>query len=426
MLAMGRWLYSLCLYVALPGVLAFLWYRGLREPGYRAGVRQRFGHAPPAGASPVWVHAASVGEVLAAVPMVRRLMEQFPERAVLITTMTPTGADRVRDVFGDQVAHRYIPFDLPHMVSRFLNRMQPAILVIMETEVWPNLVHACARREVPVVLANARLSAKSAAGYARVAPLSLPAFDELDWIAAQAEPDARRFVEIGAKPSRVTVTGSIKYDVGIPETVRSEAAAQRAAFGDCRSVWIAASTHDGEDGPLLDAHQRLLAREPGALLVLVPRHPERFGAVARLIADKGLSVARRAAGEDPASAQVYLADTMGELLMLFGWADVAFIGGSLIERGGHNPLEAAAWSLPVLAGPHVFNFASVFEHLADEQAVRFVESTEALAVALEELVFDASARATLGARARAVVDANQGAVTRLVEGISSRLPAPAG
>ncbi|XOZ33349.1 lipid IV(A) 3-deoxy-D-manno-octulosonic acid transferase [Halomonadaceae bacterium KBTZ08] len=423
---MARWLYSLCLFLALPVVLAYFGGRALREPGYRGTLRQRFGRTESVGDRPLWIHAASVGEVLAAVPMVRRLMAQFPERSVLITTMTPTGADRVREVFGDQVAHRYIPYDLPHMVNRFLRRIEPAILVIMETEVWPNLVHGCAHRQVPVILANARLSEKSAAGYARVAPLSLPAFDELDWIAAQAEPDARRFVALGAKRARVTVTGSIKYDVSIPEAVCGEAAAQRSAFGENRLVWIAASTHEGEDGPLLDAHQRLLARDPEALLVLVPRHPERFGAVARLIADKGLTVARRAAGDDPAAAQVYLADTMGELLMLFGCADLAFIGGSFIERGGHNPLEAAAWSLPVLTGPHVFNFASIFEHLADEQAVRFVDSVDALAGTLEELARDASVRASLGKRARAVVDANQGAVTRLVEGISSRLPAPPG
>ena len=415
---MGRWLYSLCLYLALPGVLAFLGYRSLREPGYRAKLRQRFGHVEPDGANPIWVHAVSVGEVLAAVPMVRRLMARFPGHPVLITTMTPTGADRVRDVFGEQVAHRYVPYDLPHMVKRFLARVEPAILVIMETEVWPNLVNGCARRGIPVVLANARLSENSAAGYRRVGALIRPIFRSLDWVAAQSEADGRRFERLGVPRASVTVTGSIKYDLAIGDEVRAAAAALKERMGGQRPVWIAASTHDGEDAPVLAAHRRLLAQCPDALLVLVPRHPERFEAVARLVQEQGLALARRSTGDDPASAQVYLADSMGELLMLYGCADVAFIGGSLIERGGHNPLEAAAWSLPVITGPQVFNFISVFDHLAGQEAVRFVADGDELADALMALFEEAQVRHEIGQRARAVVDANQGAVARLVEGVS--------
>ena len=418
---MGRWLYSLCLYLALPAALAFLGYRSLREPGYRASLRQRFGHVSSDGDHPIWVHAVSVGEVLAAVPLVRLLMARFPERSVLITTMTPTGADRVRDVFGDEVAHRYVPYDLPHMVNRFLSRVQPSILIIMETEVWPNIVHACDDRSIPVILANARLSEKSATGYARFALLAQPPFHKLDWIAAQAQADAQRFVSLGARPERVTVTGSIKYDVSIDEEARAAAAGLRELIGSERPVWIAASTHEGEEGSVLDAHRRLLVQYPDALLVLVPRHPERFDAVARLVADQGLVTARRARGDDPAGAQVYLADTMGELMMLFGCAYAAFMGGSLIERGGHNPLEAAAWSLPVLSGPQVFNFASVYQQLSTEGGVSFVEGVDDLARELGGFFDHPQVRRDTGARARAVLDANQGALDQLYEGVCWRL-----
>lgn len=419
---MGRWLYSLCLYLALPGVLAFLGYRSLREPGYRTNLLQRFGRVKPDGELPIWVHAVSVGEVLAAVPMVKRLRAQFPEHPVLITTMTPTGADRVQDAFGDEVAHRYVPYDLPHMVERFLSRIRPSLLVIMETEVWPNLVLGCQRHGVPVVLANARLSQSSAAGYRRVGALIRPVFGAIDWIAAQSEADAKRFEALGARASALTVTGSVKYDLAISDATRNAARTLKTSLGADRPVWIAASTHEGEDAPVLEAHWRLLETHPEALLILVPRHRERFEAVARLTQEQGGTLARRASGDCAAEAQVYLADTMGELLMLFGCADVAFIGGSLIERGGHNPLEAAAWSLPVLTGRHVFNFTSVFDHLALEEAVWFIADSEALAEALLALFQDKDAGSAVGRRARNVVNANQGAVSRLVAGITERMP----
>ncbi len=420
---MARWLYSLLLTLLLPGILAFLWYRGSRDRRYRERWSERLGYGPVAEApGTLWVHAASVGEVIAATPVIRALLDQAPDRPLVVTTMTPTGAERVRAAFGNEVTHAYIPLDLPWMVSAFIRRLKPSGLVILETEVWPNLVHGCTRRGIPVILANARLSERSAAGYARVAPLALPAFRALDWIAAQAEADAQRFRALGVRSGQLSVTGSIKYDLSIPEEARAEAAALRAAFGAGRPVWIGASTHEGEDEQLLDAHQDLLARYPDALLVLVPRHPERFGDVARSVQGRNLTLARRSRSESAADAQVYLADTMGELLMLFGTADVAFIGGSLIQRGGHNPLEAAAWSLPVLSGPHVFNFATVFDVLEREQGVRFVESTEALARSLGALFADETQRLETGRQARGVVDANQGALAHLVEGILERLP----
>lgn len=417
---MGRWLYSLLMYLALPAAFAFLWYRGRRDPAYRQRLSQRLGYVPEVSeAGALWVHAASVGEVIAATPVIRGLMARFPDRSMVVTTMTPTGAERVHATFGDAVQHRYIPYDAPGPVNRFVSRLQPSLLVIMETEVWPNLVHSCARRAIPLILANARMSERSARGYARFGSFSRELFAVFDWVAAQATPDAERLRQLGVRSDRMAVAGSIKYDVSIDAPVREEARQLRRALGVDRPVWIAASTHEGEDEQALEAHRRLLETSPEALLVLVPRHRERFDSVFRAIDAAGLSGHRRSLGGEARNATVYLADTMGELLMLFGVVDVAFIGGSLIERGGHNPLEAAAWALPILTGPHVFNFATVFQRLEAEGGVSYVATAEALGDALTEMFEDPAGRRRMGEQAHAVVEANRGAVARLVDGIAA-------
>lgn len=418
---MARWIYSLLLYLALPFVLLFFWFRGRRDPAYRRGLSQRLGHIDSdTGPGCLLVHAASVGEVIAATPVIQCLGQRYPDVPLVVTTMTPTGAERVQAAFASTVRHYYLPLDLPHAVRRFLTRLNPSVLVIMETEVWPNLVHACNRRGIPVVLANARMSERSEQGYTRFRFLSRPLFEGLDWVAAQAQPDATRFGNLGVRAGRLAVTGSIKYDVSIDEATRAGAGELRGQIG-ARPVWIAASTHEGEDEQVLDAHARLLERQPDALLILVPRHRERFDSVFAEIGRRGLNVARRSRGEPPGSAAVYLADTMGELLMLFGAADIAFIGGSLIERGGHNPLEAAAWGMPILTGPHVFNFATVFERLEAEGGVVRVDGGAELGQALVTVLEDAEARQRMGERASAVVEANRGAVERLVDGIARLL-----
>ena len=423
---MGRWLYSVLVYLLLPLVLVQLWYRGFSDSRYRRGLAERLGYPAPAPEpGGLWVHAASVGEAIAATPVIEGLRAAFPGRALVVTTMTPTGAERIRARFADSVFCCYIPFDAPHIINRFLARVRPRILVIMETELWPNLVHGCGRQGIPVVLANARMSERSETGYARLRVLSRPLFSRLDWVAAQAGPDAQRFRRLGVAAERLTVTGSIKYDVTIDPASRESAGALRRECGLNRAVWIGASTHEGEDEQLLQAHEQLLEERPDALLILVPRHPERFESVYRAIRRRDLAVARRSRSQSPRDGSVYLADTMGELVMLFGAADVAFIGGSLIERGGHNPLEAAAWSLPVLSGPHIFNFTSVFERLESEQGMREVCDAASLTGALCELFADVEARTRMGHNARAVVAANRGAVERLVHGISERVPGSA-
>ncbi len=420
---MPRLLYSLFFYSILPLVLLRLTYRALRAPDYRRRIGERFGFiTPPPQTGGLWVHAVSVGESIAAAPLIQHFLDHHPQLPVMVTCMTPTGSARIRAMFGNQVHHVYAPYDLPDAVARFLRRSQPRAAVIMETEIWPNMVCQTARRGIPIVLANARLSARSARGYQRLSALSKPVVQAFSRIVAQSDDDARRFTEIGASRTQLRVSGSIKFDVDIADPLRTQAAALRAQFGAPRPVWIAASTHEGEDAILLAAHQQLLQQQPRALLILVPRHPERFEAVASLIAQQGLRYQRRSQGCDSETdMQVLLGDTMGELLMLLGCADVAFIGGSLVPRGGHNSLEAAAWGIPVLAGPSDFNFAQISQLLQDAGGLQLLTDAPAIADALQQLLSDDSLRRKRGEQALAVVDANRGALQKLIDEVEGAL-----
>lgn len=416
-------LYSLALYAATPLVLARLLVRSLRLPAYRRRWRERFGIVPgrpPAGA--VWFHAVSVGEAQATLPLVRALRARWPGLPVAVTTTTPTGSERVRELYGDEVYHCYLPYDLPSAVARFLSRLAPRAAVVMETELWPNLFRACARRAVPVVVANARLSARSAAGYRRVRPFIARVLADTRLIAAQSEADAARFRDLGADPARVAVTGSVKFDIRLPPSLREQAEALRRQLGAERPVWIAASTHEGEEEQVLDALAQVRHGEPDVLLVLAPRHPERCDRVAALCRRRGLALVRRSEGRPVAtSTAVYLLDTLGELTLFYGAADVAFVGGSLVPRGGHNVLEAAAQGIPVVIGPHTFNFALISRQLVEAGAARRVRDAGQCAAAVADLLRDPNLRHDMGERGRALVDANRGAVERLLARIEPLL-----
>jgi 3-deoxy-D-manno-octulosonic-acid transferase len=409
--AIVRILYSLILYLLIPFALARLAWRGLRAPGYWQRWGERFGFIPVhEGPAPIWVHAVSVGEVQAAVPLLRALLKRYPEVPVLVTTTTPTGSEQLRSLFESRVSHVYMPYDLPGAVARFLGRAQPRLALIMETEIWPNLYHACARRNVPVLLINARLSARSANGYRRVRGLTAATLACLRGIAAQSRADADRLIGLGAAPERVRVTGSIKFDMKVPASLTEQAAVLRRDWGMQRPVWIAASTHDGEDELILEAHRQIRARFPSALLVLVPRHPERFARVAAQCREQGwATVLRSEQVPTPADAAVFVGDSMGELLLFFGAADVAFIGGSLIQHGGHNPLEASMQRVPVLFGPHMFNFEQIAQLLLEAGAAREVGDSGQLADSVMQWLADTAARNTAGERGLAVVEANKGA-----------------
>ena len=422
---MLHFLYSLFFRIALPFVLLRLWWIGRTNPEAFVRWQERLGYVEAFDEPVIWVHAVSVGETIAAAPLVKALLRRNPDIPILMTAMTPTGSARARALFGDRVHYAFSPYDTPGAVRRFVGRVRPRALVIMETELWPNMIALSRQSEVPIFLINARLSSRSARGYERVASLVRPLLRSISWIAAQAEEDAGRFLRIGATPESVSVTGSIKFDVEVSDEVRAESSGLRAALGADRPVWIAASTHEGEDRQILEAHQQILEHFPNALLMIVPRHPERFDDVARLIDAMGLSLVRRSqSGSDgggKVGSEVYLGDTMGELLMLYGASDVAFVGGSLIERGGHNPLKPAAWGIPVVSGPHIFNFETIYDRLDSGQGLFITDSAESLAQCVVHLFSDKSSAQKAGHNALAVVNANRGALEKVVDGIVKRV-----
>ena len=406
---MFQFIYSQLIRLALPFILLRLWWHGRTAPALRQDWQHRLGLVPSMSGPVIWVHAVSVGETIAAGPLVRRLLARNLGARILMTAMTDTGLAQARKMFGDRVAYAYAPYDTPGSIRRFLHRVNPGILVILETEIWPNMIRQCHRRQVPVFLINARLSERSARGYERVRGLAAPIMKSISWVAAQAERDAERFRRIGVAADRVEVTGSVKFDVDIPADVREASSAVRETLKG-RNVWIAGSTHGGEDEQLLVAHKNILQQHSGALLIIVPRHPERFDSVAAMAEEHGLSVARRSKSESPQSAEVYLGDTMGELMMLYGASDIAFVGGSLIERGGHNPLEPAAWGVPVFSGPYVFNFETIYERLLADRGVQMVEGSVDLANAISALMADSEECNAFGVRALTVVNKNRGAL----------------
>lgn len=415
---MPRFLYSLVFTLCLPLILARLLYRAWRAPAYARRWSERFAIGGDLRAGGIWVHAVSVGESIAAAPMVRELLRRYPQMPITMTCMTPTGSEQIRKLFGDQVGHAYLPYDLPWLQRRLIRRLRPRIAIIMETELWPNMVAECKRTGVPVVLANARLSERSARGYQRVIGLVRPMFAVLDWLAVQSTAEAERFIALGARQQVLTVTGSIKFDLKPSAAVLQGAQQWRNLWGE-RPVWIAASTHSGEDEVVLQAHQQVLRQHPQALLILVPRHPERFGAVGRLVQQQGLSMVQRSSGNLPElSDQVFLGDSMGELMQFYACADVAFVGGSLIAGGGHNYLEPAALGLPVLSGPHRFNFAEISDLLEQAGALVDVSDAERLAGQVSQWLGDPAAARMAGSAGQAVVKANQGALERLLEGIA--------
>lgn len=414
---LARALYTILLYLITPLVPLRLIWRGLRAPAYLRRWPERFGwFRAPELRDPVWIHAVSVGEVHAAEPMVRRLRERHPDRDIAITTMTPTGSARVCELFGNSVYHVYVPYDLPGAVRRFLDRVRPRLAVIMETEIWPNLFHACGQRSIPLVMANARMSARSARGYGRFGRLVASTLQQCTAIAAQGRSDRERLVELGAAADRVVVTGSVKFDIAAPASLREQADGLRRAWGVDRAVWIAGSTHDPEERQVLAAFDAVRRDLPGALLVLAPRHPERCDRVAAMVRRQGLRLARRSETElGGGDADCFLVDTLGELPLYYAAADLAFVGGSLSKTGGHNVLEPAALGVPVLIGPNYFNFLEITELLREEGALQVVQDQQGLAAAVTRLLRDGEARDRMGTAAAAVIERSRGAVERLLE-----------
>ena len=414
-----RILYSMVLYLSAPLVLLNLLLRGLKNRAYLERLPERFGHTPPLkSVQPViWIHAVSVGEVQASGPLVKRLLRSCPRYQVLLTTTTPTGAAQVESVFAGAVEHRYLPYDLPHGISLFLRRIDPRLLIIMETEIWPNLLHHCRRRGVPALLVNARLSSASYHGYLRLRRFSASAVQSLSHIAARGAADAERFLALGADPANVSIAGNLKFDIETEDDIERQAQSLRQTLAAGRPVWIAASTHAGEEEMVLEAFNRVRETLAASLLIIAPRHPERFDKVYDLCRRRGMEVVRRSAAANavPRATDVYLLDTLGELPLFYASADAAFVGGSLAPAGGHNVLEPARLGVPLICGEHTANFAEIIDLFKSADALLTVTDATQLAAAVIRLLTDAELRRTLGGRGQRLVRQNKGALDRVME-----------
>lgn len=422
-----RWLYTLLLYLALPFVTLIVAVRGLSNREYWRGWSERFGAGGRSAADGIWVHAVSVGEVQAAAVLIDALATRLPGVAIALSCATPTARLRARALLPD-VAVSYAPYDLPGSVRRCLRRLAPRLLIVLETELWPNLLHQAQCSGVPVLFASARVSERSVGRYRQVPGLLRAALASGVWVGAQSEADARRFATLGVPAARISVVGNIKFDRALPAGMIERGAQLRALWGAARPTWVAGSTHAGEEPMVLAAHRRLLGQQPHALLILAPRHPQRFAAAAAGIGAQGFSFVRRSHTEDVDAAsqrdyQVLLLDTLGELADFYAAADVAFVGGSLVPIGGHNLLEPAALGVPVLSGPEQFNAPQVAEALGAQGALTLVHDADELAAALARLLSDPEARAAQGAAGRAAIDANRGALARLVRLVEELAPA---
>lgn len=421
-----RYFYSAALYLLLPLVMLRLFWRSRRAPEYRRRIAERFGWfslPPHPRGQAIWVHAASLGETLAAAPLLESLLQTYPDYRLVVTTTTPTGSAQVRALFGERVQHVYAPWDLPGSVGRFLDRVQPRLLLIMETELWPNMLHLSRARGCHIVLANGRLSARSARGYARFARLTRQMLCQFDCVACQSSEDGERFQSLGLPSESLQVTGNIKFDLELaPGLIQQSRELRRDYAADSRPIWAAASTHPGEESLVLAAFADIRASVEDCLLLLAPRHPERFDEVYAQCVAAGWNTCRRSSGAAPAAAvDIMLVDTMGELMLLLSSARLVFMGGSLVPRGGHNVLEAAVWGVPVISGPHMFNFEAVSRLLVDAGAMKILGQPQALGQECGSLLGDPQRCERMGAAGLQVVAENRGAREQLLRLVAAAL-----
>jgi len=416
-------LWSIVAYLLLPYAIGGLIWRGLRYPAYWRRWPERFGFARPIAGRVVWIHAVSVGEVRSAAPLIQAIADRLPRHRILVTTMTPTGAEQVRALFGGSVLHSYLPYDTPDAVARFLDRVRPELAIVAETEFWPNLFRACARRRIPLHIVNARLSAASFRGYLRIGRMVPMMFAAAEQICAQSSIDAQRLRNLGVDDRVLTVTGNLKFDTRVPAAIIEDGRALRAQWGVARPVLIAASTHRGEEAQVLDAFAELSNRFRDLLLVIVPRHPERFSSVVSLCRRRRLATVRRSelVGQLADDVEVVVGDTMGELHKFYAASDIAFVGGSLIPRGGQNPLEACMVGVPVIFGPHMFHFEEISALTLERGAARQVRDRRQLAEVVSLYLEQPALRQAAGAAAKRLVNDNQGSLERTLECLNRQL-----
>lgn len=412
-----RLLYTTLFFIGIPLIIVRLIWRGFSANAYWQRWSERFGKSPAIleDISLIWLHAVSVGEVEACRPLVKHLHTEYPDHQLLITTMTPTGSERVKLLFEDTVFHCYLPYDLPFAINRFLNLTKPQFGIIMETEIWPNLLHYCKQRDIPLVLANARLSERSAKGYARFPEFIKETLQNLPLIAAQGQDDRKRFQQLGANIENVHAIGNLKYEITLPPSLTEQADAMRHIWDSNRPVWVAASTHEGEEEMVINASQQVRALFPDLLVIIVPRHPQRFGRVAALASKAGVKTLRRSEQQAcPSDIQILIVDTMGELPLFYAASDVAFVGGSLVPHGGHNVLEPAALGRAIVTGPHYFNFNEITADFLRADAAIEISDTQSLADITIKLLQNPQQRAQMGEAALQLIAGSQSTSTHLI------------
>ena len=417
-------LYSLLFYLALPLVILRLVWRSRKQPAYRQRIKERFGFVTPASKKSIWIHSVSVGESIAAMPMIKKIVAQHPECNVHVTTTTPGGSEQITTHLGDLVTHSYLPFDVPHLLVRFIKRIKPVLYVGMETEIWPNLLRICQRRHIPSLVANGRLSEKSFHNYARVFFFSHDMFGFITHIAAQSELDAQHYAGLGVPKNKISITGSIKFDRTIPTDITTEATALRHHWQlSERPVIVAASTRDGEEPYLIDAYITLKKTHPETFLFLIPRHPDRAKLVAELCQKRGFKTQFRSevSNDDPLNCDILIGNTIGELFLFYALGDIAFVGGSLVNVGCHNVLEPAALAMPIITGPYLRNFKTICAMLQHANGQLVVHNADELSNAFKTLIEQPDQRKTIGHNALTIYESNKGATQKHLDIIKQLL-----
>ena len=416
-----RYLYNLLLYILLPFIPLRLYLRGRKNPAYLENWRERFAlYKTPPLKNTIWLHAVSLGEAIAAIVLIKELKKKYPEKNIVVTTMTPTGREKIKSTFGDEISLFYAPYDFPYAIKRFLKHINPDLLIIMETELWPNIIHYSAKQHIPILLANARLSPHSFNGYKRIKFFMGKMLSSITTVLAQSKEDGERFLNLGLSKEKLIISGNIKFDIAIPENISEEAKnlSKKLNFASNRPIWIAASTHKGEEEKILVSAKKILAILPNTLLILVPRHPERFDEVANLCKEQKFKAIRFSQNQIcTEDTQILIGDTIGKLLVFYKMAEVAFVGGSLVPTGGHNLLEPAALNIPILTGPNLSNFKEISTLLFSSNAALLVNNETELAATVLELFRNKEKCQALTHAANKVITQNKGALHKILNEI---------
>ena len=412
-----RLMYHTLTYILLPFLIFFWLVKSLLNKSYLDRLTQRFGFGyPKLNSSSIWIHAVSVGEVQASIPLVNELKHHYPQKEIIITTVTPTGSKQVKNIFKGAVKTSYIPFETNFAIKKFFDSINPSVALIMETELWPNLYKECGTRGIPLILVSARISEKSLINYKRFLPLFRDTLSHGILIAAQSQIDADRFLALGASKDRTWIMGNIKFDFKLPEEILTKAKIHRSKIFPRRQIWIAASTHDHEEEIILEAHKKISEKIENTLLILVPRHPERFAKITQILKEDKWKYSKKSDDQDiTESCQVLLIDTIGELLFFYACSDVAFVGGSLLPVGGHNLLEPAAIGLPIITGAHTFNQKEMTDRLAQANALRIVYNANSLSSDVIFFLTNAEESKNAGQRGKLIVESNKGAIKSLMK-----------